>query len=91
MSRNQTWRPVSGLERGKVYRQGNVGDFVRMTGWGGSRVLYFGDHVFSDLAVSVSNSAAILLYTVYSAYHFMGQIFCEYIFLVWNLKYFCEC
>ena len=48
---NQTWKPVSGLERGQIYIQGNVGDFMTMTGWTGYRVLYFGDHVFSDLAV----------------------------------------
>ena len=48
---SQTWRPVSSLERGQIYIQGNVGDFISMTGLPGARVLYFGDHVFSDLAV----------------------------------------
>jgi hypothetical protein len=50
-SMSQTWRPVSSLERGQIYIQGNVGDFISMTGLPGARVLYFGDHVFSDLAV----------------------------------------
>lgn len=33
--------------------QGNLFDFLRLTGWRGSKVLYFGDHLYSDLAVSV--------------------------------------
>ena len=49
---NQTWKPVSSLEQGQIYMHGNVGDFIAMTGWTGYSVLYFGDHVFSDLAVS---------------------------------------
>ena len=39
---------------GEVYYQGNVLDFTRMTGWVGGSVLYQGDHVYSDLAVSVA-------------------------------------
>lgn len=34
------------------YLQGNLFDFLRLTGWRGSKVLYFGDHLYSDLAVS---------------------------------------
>ena len=45
---------MSSLERGQTYIQGNVTDFIEMTGWTGYKVLYFGDHVFSDLAVSES-------------------------------------
>lgn len=52
ISFHPSWKPVSCLERGQIYIQGNVRDFIRMTGWEGGRVLYFGDHVFSDLAVS---------------------------------------
>lgn len=33
--------------------QGNLFDFLRLTGWRGSKVLYFGDHLYSDLAVSI--------------------------------------
>ena len=33
--------------------QGNVEEFVKHTGWIGSGVLYMGDHVYSDLAVSI--------------------------------------
>lgn len=32
--------------------QGNLYEFLRLTGWRGSKVLYFGDHIYSDLAVS---------------------------------------
>ena len=32
--------------------QGNIVEFVKLTGWTGSHVLYMGDHVYSDLAVS---------------------------------------
>lgn len=32
-------------------RQGNLYEFLRLTGWRGSKVLYFGDHIYSDLAV----------------------------------------
>ena len=50
-SMTPTWWRVTQLEPGEVYEQGNINDFIHMTGWKGSRVLYFGDHVFSDLAV----------------------------------------
>jgi hypothetical protein len=42
------------LVLGQVYQQGNISDFIKMTGWGGGSVLYFGDHVFTDLAVSLT-------------------------------------
>lgn len=38
------------------YLQGNLFDFLRLTGWRGSKVLYFGDHLYSDLAVSKKRS-----------------------------------
>uniref|UniRef100_F1SRK2 5'-nucleotidase domain containing 3 n=1 Tax=Sus scrofa TaxID=9823 RepID=F1SRK2_PIG len=30
--------------------QGNLYEFLKLTGWRGSKVLYFGDHIYSDLA-----------------------------------------
>ena len=51
-SMTPTWEKVTQLERGKIYVQGNVKDLVDMMKWEGKGVLYFGDHVFSDLAVS---------------------------------------
>ncbi|XP_067880489.1 5'-nucleotidase domain-containing protein 2 isoform X5 [Heterodontus francisci] len=44
------WHKITKLQKGKVYKQGNLVDFLRLTGWRGSKVLYFGDHLYSDLA-----------------------------------------
>ncbi|XP_059572072.1 5'-nucleotidase domain-containing protein 2 isoform X2 [Alligator mississippiensis] len=44
------WDKISQLEKGKIYKEGNLFDFLRLTGWRGSKVLYFGDHLYSDLA-----------------------------------------
>ncbi|XP_077139775.1 5'-nucleotidase domain-containing protein 2-like [Ranitomeya variabilis] len=44
------WDRITKLEKGQVYKQGNLFDFLRLTGWRGSKVLYFGDHLYSDLA-----------------------------------------
>uniref|UniRef100_A0A8D3BS42 5'-nucleotidase domain-containing protein 2-like n=1 Tax=Scophthalmus maximus TaxID=52904 RepID=A0A8D3BS42_SCOMX len=44
------WEKINSLEKGQIYKQGNLFDFLRLTGWRGSRVLYFGDHLYSDLA-----------------------------------------
>ena len=44
------WQQVSSLEKGKFYIQGNLELFRNLTGWKGPRVLYFGDHVYADLA-----------------------------------------
>eukprot|EP00731_Ephydatia_muelleri_P037104 Em0395g11a len=45
-----TWRRVTELSKDVVYHQGNMQEFINMTGWSGDRVLYFGDHVYTDLA-----------------------------------------
>lgn len=44
------WDRIHKLEKGKIYKQGNLYEFLRLTGWRGSKVLYFGDHIYSDLA-----------------------------------------
>ncbi|XP_069592937.1 5'-nucleotidase domain-containing protein 2 isoform X1 [Ranitomeya imitator] len=44
------WDKITSLEKGKIYKQGNLFDFLQLTGWRGSKVLYFGDHLYSDLA-----------------------------------------
>ncbi|XP_075434475.1 5'-nucleotidase domain-containing protein 2 isoform X2 [Ascaphus truei] len=44
------WDKITQLEKGHVYKQGNLLEFLRLTGWRGSKVLYFGDHLYSDLA-----------------------------------------
>lgn len=40
---------VSGFKRGEVYQGGNLRDFSSFTGWWGQKVLYIGDHIYSDL------------------------------------------
>lgn len=44
-----TWQKVSALCKGQVYMEGNIEQFIKFTGWYGPNVLYFGDHVYSDL------------------------------------------
>ena len=61
-----TWTKVTELEPGKVYQQGNVQDLKKMMDWQAKGVLYFGDHVFSDLAVS-SHRCSCLPGLVYSS------------------------
>ncbi|RCH96609.1 5'-nucleotidase domain-containing protein 3 [Rhizopus azygosporus] len=43
------WDSVLRFEPGQIYQGGNIKDFERLTGWKGQRVLYFGDHIYSDL------------------------------------------
>ncbi|KAJ1981616.1 hypothetical protein H4R34_001998 [Dimargaris verticillata] len=43
------WSYVDDLLPGEVYQGGNLHLFSRFTGWSGPRVMYVGDHVFSDL------------------------------------------
>lgn len=44
------WQQVTSFEKNKFYIHGNLELFRNLTGWKGSRVLYFGDHVYADLA-----------------------------------------
>ncbi|XP_061679012.1 5'-nucleotidase domain-containing protein 3 [Syngnathoides biaculeatus] len=44
------WDRIHKLDKGQIYKQGNLYEFLRLTGWRGSKVLYFGDHIYSDLA-----------------------------------------
>ncbi|CAL8320203.1 unnamed protein product [Gadus morhua 'NCC'] len=52
------WDRIHKLEKGQIYKQGNLYEFLRLTGWRGSKVLYFGDHIYSDLAVSGNKHTA---------------------------------
>ncbi|XP_028415649.1 5'-nucleotidase domain-containing protein 2-like [Dendronephthya gigantea] len=45
----KTWERVSHFHGGELYTEGNVEQFMKFTGWYGPKVLYFGDHVYSDL------------------------------------------
>ena len=60
-SMTPTWTKVTALGPGKVYQQGNVKDLMKMMGWQKGAVLYFGDHVFSDLAVSLFAESHVLM------------------------------
>jgi 5'-nucleotidase len=51
-----TGKPVTALERGKVYDGGNLRDFERMTGMIGEQVLYVGDHIYGDILRSKKSS-----------------------------------
>jgi HAD superfamily 5'-nucleotidase-like hydrolase len=50
-----TWPKVYTLEPAKkaIYHQGNIKEFVKLTGWKGSEVLYIGDNISSDLTVRI--------------------------------------
>lgn len=42
---------ITSIKPGVVYSGGNIKDFARLTGWQlNNNVLYFGDHLYSDLA-----------------------------------------
>jgi hypothetical protein len=43
------WEKVTEFERGKIYVEGNLAEFQKLTKFRGSRVLYFGDHLFADV------------------------------------------
>ena len=47
------WERATQLKHGSefVYQQGNIKEFIELTDWSGSDVLYIGDHVYSDLTV----------------------------------------
>ena len=40
---------ATSLDRGRIYKGGSIGDFERLTGYGGDRVLYVGDHIYGDV------------------------------------------
>ena len=48
--------------------QGNLYEFLKLTGWRGSKVLYFGDHIYSDLAVRNLISCFFVGYSVRPTY-----------------------
>ncbi|XP_075930609.1 5'-nucleotidase domain-containing protein 2-like isoform X6 [Petromyzon marinus] len=52
------WDRITALHKGEVYKQGNLYEFMRLTGWVGSHVLYFGDHIYSDLAVEAEQGGS---------------------------------
>ncbi|XP_070538343.1 5'-nucleotidase domain-containing protein 3-like [Ptychodera flava] len=49
-TKSSQWQRVFQFRKGDIYLEGNLEQLHQMTGWVGSSVLYFGDHVYSDLA-----------------------------------------
>uniref|UniRef100_A0A673CG65 5'-nucleotidase domain containing 3 n=1 Tax=Sphaeramia orbicularis TaxID=375764 RepID=A0A673CG65_9TELE len=49
------WDRIHRLEKGQIYKQGNLYEFLRLTSWRGSKVLYFGDHIYSDLDLTLKH------------------------------------
>lgn len=46
-----SWDRVTRMEKGKIYIEGSAYMLQKLTGWrSGQKVLYFGDHPYSDLA-----------------------------------------
>lgn len=43
------WDQVQGFQKHGVYAEGNINLFTQFTGYEGPSVIYFGDHVYSDL------------------------------------------
>lgn len=46
----KSWTKVESLQKGRFYQEGNFMELNKLTDWQGARVLYFGDHVYADLA-----------------------------------------
>jgi len=44
------WKPVDSFRPSKIYSGGTLVELQRLTDWDPEKVLYFGDHVFADLA-----------------------------------------
>jgi len=44
------WQKVDKLEKGKVYYEGSLAEFGKLTDWDQKSVLYFGDQINADLA-----------------------------------------
>jgi HAD superfamily 5'-nucleotidase-like hydrolase len=53
---NSTLGEAVSLERGRVYKGGNLAAFERMTGFAGESVLYVGDHIYGDILKSKKTS-----------------------------------
>ncbi len=50
------------------FLQGNVEQFMKFTGWYGPKVLYFGDHVYSDLMVSLQHNTMTFLLSLHNSW-----------------------
>uniref|UniRef100_A0A5K4FBN5 5'-nucleotidase domain-containing protein 3 n=2 Tax=Schistosoma mansoni TaxID=6183 RepID=A0A5K4FBN5_SCHMA len=44
------WEAVQTFKRGQIYEGGCLEEMIKLTGWSSASILYFGDHVYADLA-----------------------------------------
>lgn len=47
---SKSWENVRSFKKGEVYYEGNLFEMLEHTGWIRNEVLYFGDHIYGDLA-----------------------------------------
>lgn len=47
---SKSWEHVSSFNKNEIYYEGNLYDMLQFTGWTRDQVLYFGDHIYGDLA-----------------------------------------
>ena len=47
---SKSWEKVNSFKKGNIYYEGNLFDMLKHTGWPRNGVLYFGDHIYGDLA-----------------------------------------
>jgi hypothetical protein len=47
---SKAWDSVRSFRKGEIYYEGNLFEMIEHTGWPSNKVLYFGDHIYGDLA-----------------------------------------
>lgn len=47
---SKSWEKVSSFIKNDIYYEGNLYEMLQKTGWIRNQVLYFGDHIYGDLA-----------------------------------------
>lgn len=89
---SHTWDRVTKLEKGVIYYEGTSKILQDLTGWKGHQILYFGDHLYSDLAdVTLEHgwrTGAIIneLSVNFNSIH-IPYIFLDFYFSYFLLKY----
>ena len=47
---SKSWEKVTGFKKSNIYYEGNLFELIQYTEWSQHQVLYFGDHIYGDLA-----------------------------------------
>lgn len=47
---SKSWEKVTSFEKSQIYYEGNLFELIQNTQWQQHQVLYFGDHIYGDLA-----------------------------------------